>query len=273
MKHAILPIFLLGLATACAGPQKPKETVTLNIDVERMMPSAVSLQKTAVEVILAVENPMGRTLKLAGGSYSIDTKAVAGVLTGQISDASEIASGGSAEITFRQEIPFPAETETYRAIIEQSTLPIELKGELTLSDGSKIPFSRFSEIATPTIPKFVVHDAQAARYGKAGIDISLFLRLINENTFGLGVEGVDYTVELNGKEIKKEQAAVGIKLLGAAAEEYEVTTVLDEKTYGKKEVKELIASKTVSYRVYGELELSFIKVPFEHVGEIKLGGN
>ena len=73
--------------------------------------------------------------------------------------------------------------------------------------------------------------------------------------------------------MKKEQAAVGIKLLGSAAEEYEVTTVLDEKSFGKAEVKELLKNKLVSYRVYGELELSFIKVPFEHVGEIVLGGN
>ena len=266
-------MLLLASVIACAGPQKPKEQTTLNIEVERMMPSAVSLRKTAVEVILAVDNPMSSTLKVVGGKYSIDTKEVAGVLSGDVEVNAQLASGASTEITFRQEIPFPKDNEAYKAIIDRSTLPIELKGQLTLSDGSQMPFSRISEVATPSLPKFVVHEAQAARYGKSGVDVSLFLRLINENIFGLGVEGVDYTVELNGKEIKKEQAAVGIKLLGAAAEEYEVTTVLDEKSFGKQEVKDLLANKLVTYRVHGELELSFIKIPFEHTGEIKLGGH
>jgi LEA14-like dessication related protein len=268
-------ILLLGLTSvvACAGAQKPKEEITLNIEVERMMPSAVSLHKTAVEVILNVENPMGRTVHVTSLRYSIDTKEVAGVLQGSAESKHTIEPDGSAEITFRQEIPFPGETEAYKAIIDRSTLPIELKGELTLDDGTKLSFARISEVATPSLPKFVVHEAQAARYGKNGVDVTLFLRLINENVFGLGVEGVDYTVELNGKQVKKEQAALGIKLLAAAAEEYEVTSILDEKTFGKAEVKALLEAGLINYRVHGELELSFIKIPFEHVGEISLGGN
>ena len=119
----------------------------------------------------------------------------------------------------------------------------------------------------------MVHEAQAARYGKTGVDISLFLRLINENVCGLSVEGVDYTGELNGKEIKKEQAALGIKLLGSAAEEYEMTTILDDSTLGRKELKALLKEKIVRYRVYGVLELDFIKIPFGHSGEVKLAGN
>jgi len=260
-------------SVACAGSQKPKEKLMLDIEVERVMPSAVSLRATAVEVLLNVQNPMSKKINIAKVSYTIDTKEVAGVLTGAMDTEKSLAPGKTIELSFRQEIPFPKDIEAYRAVIANSTLPIELKGELTLDDGSKLGFSRVSEIATPSLPKFVVHDAQAARYGKQGVDISLFLRLINENVFGVAVEGVDYTVELNGKEIKKEQAAVGIKLLGSGAQEYEMTTVLDESTFGKKEVKALLKDKLISYRVYGEVELDFIKTSFDHTGEIKLAGN
>jgi len=273
MKLKGLTLYLLGSAIACAGPQKPKVASTVNIEVERVMPVAVSLRKTAVEVILNVQNPMSTPVSIEAVNYNIDTKEIAGVLTGAMTPKKQLGPGAQHEISFRQEIPFPEETKAYLAAIERGTLPIVLSGVITLEDGSKVNFSRQSEVATPSIPKFVVHDAQAARYGKAGIDVSLFLRLINENVFAVSIGGVEYTLELNGKKIKSEQAAIGIRVVGSGAKEYELTTVLDESSYGKKEVKKLLSSKLINYKVTGELELDFATLPFEHVGEIKLAGN
>ena len=273
MKTRGLTYCLLASTVACAGPQKPKVASTVNIEVERVMPVAVSLKKTAVEVILNVQNPMSGPVSIEGVNYSIDTKEIAGVLTGTLQEKKQLAPGATHEFSFKQEIPFPSETKAYLATLERGTLPIVLSGTMTLGDGAKVQFQRQSEVATPTLPKFVVHDAQAARYGKAGIDVSLFLRLINENVFAVSVGGAEYTLELNGKEIKTEQAAVGIRVMGSGAKEYELTTVLDESSYGKKEVKELLSSKLINYKLRGELELEFATLPFEYVGEIKLAGN
>ena len=118
---------------------------------------------------------MSGPVSIEGVSYTIDTKEIAGVLTGALKDKKQLAPGATHEISFKQEIPFPSETKAYLATLERGTLPIVLSGTLTLGDGAKVQFKRQSEVATPTLPKFVVHDAQAARYGKAGIDVFFYV--------------------------------------------------------------------------------------------------
>ena len=66
-----------------------------------------------------------------------------------------------------------------------------------------------------------------------GLDVTLFLRLINENVFPVTIEVVKYTVFVDDKKIKSEQAALGERLLQNGATEYEVSTVLDEKLLAK----------------------------------------
>ena len=74
------------------------------------------------------------------------------------------------------------------------------------------------------------HVAAAAveAHGEQGVDVTIFLRLSNDNTFPVLIEGADYTVHVNGKQVKQEQAAIGVRLIANSAEEYEVGAILDE---------------------------------------------
>jgi LEA14-like dessication related protein len=261
---------VLPILSACAGTPKAAPKAEIGIDVDRIMPLADSLDASAVEVTLLLTNPDKEPIKVTGVTYEIDTGDVAGVLKGEADADATIESQQEVEVKFKQSIPFPEEIEAYKEILDRRTVPVKLKGQVKLSDGRVVDFARLSEVATPTLPKFVVHDAQAARYGKEGIDVTLFLRLINENVFGVMIEGVDYTVSVNGKEIKSEQAAVGVRLIAAGAQEFEVGSVLDEETLGKERVKEILAARAVSYKVTGKVEIQRLTIPFDYDGEIKL---
>lgn len=256
---------------ACAGNQKPAETKgTLDVSVERVMPMAESLDASAVEITLKLFNPTSKPVQVTGVSYSIDTDDVSGKLEGTADSGATVDPQQEAELKFRHSIPFPKDVDTYRAVIERSTIPVSLRGTVALGGGGSVGFERVSEVATPSLPKFVVHEAQAARYGKDGVDVTLFLRLINENVFAVMIEGVNYTVFVNDKEVKSEQAAIGIRLMAAAAEEYEVGSVLDEASYDKEALKVILSARSVTYRVTGKVELPRLTIPFEYVGEIEL---
>ena len=268
---AIAPVLFAVGATSCATTPKVDTTPgTVDVEVDRVMPMAESLDASAVEITLKLYNPTTKPVTLAGITYGIDTKEVAGKLEGKVDGGATLEPEEEIELKFRQSIRFPADTEAYRAVIERSTIPFELAGKVALESGDAVDFSRVGEVATPSLPKFVVHEAQAARYGKSGVDVTLFLRLINENVFNVMIEGVEYTVFIQDKEVKKEQAAVGIKLLAAAAEEYEAGTVLDGSTLTKEEIAEILRNRKVSYRVTGVLELTRLSIPFDHQGEIEL---
>jgi LEA14-like dessication related protein len=203
LASAILPLGCK--STPTAGPDQGD----VRVSVERVLPKAESLDASAVEVVLKVFNPTEKAVKIASVEYEIDTKEVSGVLKGESPSVSTIETSQTAEVTFAKSVPFPTEKEAYQQVIERGSFAADLKGSVVLADGRKLPFERKGEVATPTLPKFIVYDAQAARYEKEGLDVTIFLRLINENVFPVQIEGVRYTVYIETRRSNRSRPRLG----------------------------------------------------------------
>ena len=274
MNMRLLPIALAALTTfSCASSTKNEaKAPPVQVEVDRVMPLAESLDAAAVEVTLLIENPGASAVQVESVDYAFDTKDISGVLKGNVASGAKIEPSQRAELKFKQRIPFPEDKETYQTILEGQTIAFDLSGAVKLSNGDTLSFSRAGEVATPALPRFEVNDVQAARYGTDGVDVTLFLRLINDNIFPVLVQNVSYTVYINDKKIRSETAAVGLRLLGGSAEEYEVSRTIAGKSgeLSGDELKEILALGQLSYKVEGKIELSRLTLPFEHVGEIKL---
>jgi LEA14-like dessication related protein len=264
---------VLLLIAGCAGAQKPAENKgEVAVEVERVLPKAESLDASAVEVTLKIVNPTDAPIKIDRIDFQVDTKDVAGVLKGSAPSSATIESQQAAELTFAQSIKFPEDKDAYQAVLGRGTIPVDMTGSVVLADGTKLKFESHRSVATPSLPQFVVFDAQAARYEQEGLDVTLFLRMINENVFPVTIETVKYTVYIEDKKIKSEQA-IAVKLLQGGAEEYEVTTILDSKMFPEKgKVKSILASGKVGYKVTGKIALTRLDIPFEITNEIALAG-
>jgi LEA14-like dessication related protein len=259
-------------ALGCASAPKVAATrAGLSVEVDRVMPVPQSLDATEIEVLLVVANRDDRAVKIDAIDYAIDTAGVAGVLKGKVDGGTTIEAQQKSELRFRQRVSFPKDGEAMKALIERGTVPVALTGTVR-AGGQTIPFERNAEIATPTLPRFIVNDAQAARYGKDGVDLTMYLRLVNDNVFPVTVQGVEYTVYLQGKEIKSEQAAVGARILAASAEEYEVSKTLDgkQKDFTPAEVRAILERGELRYKVVAKVELPSMTLPFEYEDTIKL---
>lgn len=272
MKTLHLTLAAASLLTACATPQAGGggKGGAIAVAVDRVMPMNESLDASAVEVTLRVANPTEKPMKIQSIEYEIDTLDVAGKIPGTADVSADLEADQTAELRFRQSIPFPKEAEAYKAILDKKTIPANVSGKLKLVTGESFAFEKASEVATPLLPRFEVHDAQAARYGKEGVDVTIFLRLVNDNVFPVLIQGVVYTVFVADKELKTEQAAVGVRLLPAAAEEYEAGSQLDASSFDKAKLKDILTTKKVSYKVVGKIEIERLTLPFEHTGEITL---
>jgi LEA14-like dessication related protein len=271
VQYGLLLLMVLG---ACKStPTNAGDSGDVQVSVERVLPKPESLDASAVEVVLKIFNPTAKPVQIKSVDYEIDTRDVSGLLKGESTSSETIEAAQTAELTFSKSVPFPQDKEAYQAVIEKGSFPADLKGKVRFADGKSLSFERKGEVATPTLPKFIVYDAQAARYEKEGLDVTIFLRLINENVFPVQIEGVRYTVYIEDKKIKSEQAAIGTRLLQGAAEEFEVTQILDDKVLEKGRVKKILAAGKVTYKVTGKLDIGRLTLPFEYPGEIELGSS
>lgn len=263
--------FAAALLTACASAPAPSGPAAgLSVEVAQIFPTNESLDNSAVQVVLKLENPTAEAVTVEKVEYELDTGEVAGVVSGTAESGAEVGPGQSAELRFKQSVPFPADEAAYRAILERQEIPVNLNGTLTLADGEEIAFERVSSVATPTLPKMIINDIQAARYGREGVDVTMFLRLVNENMFAVLIEGATYTVTIQDKEVRSEQAGVGVRLVGGAAQEFPVSVVMDEKRFDKDTMKRILSAGRISYKVEGNIELKRLTIPFQYEGEIQL---
>ena len=256
---------VMGCATPPKAPTKSKD---IAVRVGRLFPKAKNLKASILSVRLEMYNPRSSAIVVKGVDYEIDTGDISGVVKGTSDAGVSLESDQKAELAFEASIPLPEDPEQYRSVLKKGNIDLNVKGVVRFEDGSTASFERKGAVATPTLPKFVVHDAQAARYGKAGVDVTIFLRLINENVFPVLIESVEYTVSINDKKMGTEQGAVGERLVQGAAQEFEFNAVLDESSY--ENIKELLASGELTYAVQATVNVGQLEMPYDYNGSIKL---
>lgn len=269
MKQVMLSmaaVAMVGCATQQAAPVAEDPPA---VKVDRLFPQPDSLDASKLAVKVAIYNPRSKPVRLIDITYEVDTKDVAGVIKGTVPIDSAVDPDQVAEAEFVVEIPFDkSDAAAYMAILAKETVPLEVKGQANFEGVGAVPFTRVGAVATPSLPKFIVHDAQAARYGKEGIDVTFFLRLINENAFTVTVGEVDYALEIYGKKLKEQQAGIGTTLVAGAAQEFEVSAVLEEKTFPG--VNAQLKTGKLQYRVTGTVSVNDVEEEFAHEGEIDL---
>ena len=263
-------VLILG-ATLLAGcaTQKAAGPKDVAVRVGQMLPQNKSLDASAIAVKLELFNPRPKGVTIDKIDYQIDTGEVSGVLKGSSDGGATLESQQTAEVEFEQSIPFPEDRAAYQQVLEKGTIPVNVTGTVHFADGSSADFERQGAVATPSLPKFMVYDAQAARYGEEGLDVTFFLRLVNENVFSVTIEQVEYAVSINGKELKKESSAIGSRLPSGAGQEFEVSVILDPQSFP--EVKAILSEGKLDYTVTAKVNVAGLELPFEFTKPIELG--
>lgn len=268
MKQCPLLAVPLALGIACASQPKPERSrIAPRVRVGRLFPQPESLKASRIAVTLEVQNPRPSSIVVSAIDYAIDTGDVSGVLTGRVEGGATLEEQQAAEIEFTVSIPFPEEPRRFLRVLAQGTLPLTVSGSVSFEDGSRIEFARNGAVTTPTFPRLVVHDAQAARYGQEGVDVTFYLRVVNDNPFAVTISDVAYTVAIEGTEAKSEQGAIGVRLAQGAAQEFEVGITLDEARF--ENMQAILRSGIVHYAVDGRVSVGAYEQPYTYEGQIR----
>lgn len=269
MRRWSLGTMTAALTVGCTSqPRVDAPPAAPDVRVGRLFPKPDSLKASQIAVTLEVRNPGRHPIVVHAIDYAVDTRDVSGVLTGTVESGATLEARQLAELEFTVQIPFPKEPLLFRAVLERGTLPLTVQGNVRFEDGAVVPFERNGAVATPTFPRLIVHEVQSARYGEEGVDVTFFLRLLNENPFAVTIGNVTYTIRIEGTEAKSAQGAIGVRLAQGAAQEFEVVVIIDETTF--KNVKEILRSGRVRYGVRGHVSVGRYEQPYAHEGKIVL---
>lgn len=270
MKHTITGLIFSTAVAACAsGPVEPPTPV--EVTVKRMIPSTSNLSTAEMTISLQVTNPRETPVLVDGVTFELASEDEGLGLSGasNVDMGSELPAGGVATLELRQTINLPKGTEAYQAVVTRETIPVLLTGVVRFGDGTETSFSKPGTLAPPNVPTFVVHEAQAASYEGTGIDVTFYLRLINENPFGIVVENAGYEIILEGKKVREGTAGIGVRLPQSGVQEYEVATTIDASSWGK-DWKQMLSKETLSYRLAGTLTVNGMDVVLDQTGTIRL---
>ncbi|MFZ5444920.1 MAG: LEA type 2 family protein [Myxococcota bacterium] len=177
-----------------------------------------------------------------------------------VKDAEESAAmdarGGSLLLAMRGtlfvSVPVPATKEQ-----PASTRTVEL------------PFARSREVRTPRHPKFKLIEFEAGRFSDTEVQATFHLGVDNPNPFQISLSGLDYSVQLAGKEVAKATLGTGDRVSAASTGVFDVTATLNEETHGKDAAK-IVKSLVVPYALNAHLRAPLFDETIEKKGEIKL---
>lgn len=259
---------LSGLAlSACAsGPPPAAPTVPVEARVTQLFSQASGLREVTVSIGLEVYNPNPTPAAMGSIQYKLDGGELLGVVEGEVPVGAELPGGDKGSLSFKAKLALPTEAEAFLAAVQKTSLPIQLSGQLKLADGA-VAFSRPGEAMMPVMPKFVVNEAQAASY-KGGLDLTLYLRLVNENSFTVTLDELLYTVTVAGQAQAEQTGAIGKRLPAGAAEEFEATVELKDGAF--KDLGRIKKLGELKYGVKGQIKVGGVSLPFTRSATVQL---
>lgn len=120
-----------------------------------------------------------------------------------------------------------------------------------------------------TEPKVTFHSVQVRDAAADGATAVIGLEVENPNGISLTVDQLDYTLELGGHQIAKAELS---KVATVAAREKTRVEIPVPFKYAAvfTSIFDLVSKGTAAYRVTGSARIGLFRLPFDHIGEVKL---
>jgi LEA14-like dessication related protein len=150
------------------------------------------------------------------------------------------------------------------------SVPVPAQGEQPATTRKvELPFARSKEVRTPRHPKFKLIEFEAGRFSEVEVQATFHLGVDNPNNFQLPLSGLDYSVQLAGKEVAKGTLGTGDRVSPSSTGVFDVTATLNEESHGK-EAGKIVKGLVVPYSLTAHLRAPLFDETIEKKGDIKL---
>jgi len=278
---------------------RPFETGELAARVLRMDPLDPSEYRTKLEIVLRVKNPSATPVvvkkadievsyagdsivdgdELGAGDYGPGDGAGDGdaesdeptpgsggdevevnVWEGSAISGEIVAGGSHVDIPITVSITYPEDPRAYVAFCKLGIAHLDVEGTVQ-TDKGPLTIADVGEFPTPTLPEPTAEEVQvaSANNGQSG-DLGMVLRLYNANTFSWKIRDWNYKIYVGGKMMREATVGVAERIQPNTAIQYGINVPLNEKTFGP-DVRQLLKSDTIPYRVVGTLRFGDVVIP------------
>lgn len=174
----------------------------------------------------------------------------------------------TTEVPIRVTLPLPTDPDALERLMSWGRMSLDVKGQLTIA-GKPNTFGGEREVATPTLPKPILEEAQVASVDEGEKGVAYFrVGIDNPNVFDIKVDEFAWGVTVGGKEMRKLGKSRWENVPASSIASFEDSVNLTTESYGP-EVKKLLRETSVPYVVEGKMTVKGIEREFRFEGDME----
>lgn len=189
---AWLALGLLAVVAGCSTLERQIKSPELSLSNAHVTAMSLTDVQLAFDVDVKNANPFGLSMK--GLSYELQVQDKP-TIEGALSERLELAANNTSRI----KLPFTLRYEdifgTLVALRDNKELRYQISGEADFGL-MRLPYSKTGTFALPKLPTIAVESLRINQLGLNGVDLSLALKIGNENSFPIRLDGLDYQLKL-----------------------------------------------------------------------------
>lgn len=282
MKRMLL---LVLVASALFGGCQSLRELGLGVErptahVESVALSRLSFEDAELTAEIAVDNPNAVAIRLTGFSYRLDIEGDE-FLVGDQPKGMAIAAFDESTVEFPVELRYENLFATYDSIRRKDeaeyALEVVLRFDLPVLGQISIPLRREGTFPVVRRPSVRVAELALDSITIAGARLSLTVAVENPNGFALGLESLDYTFAVQGREWMDGSTARPQRIPAHGSGEVTTSFSLSFAAFGRTVRDLLLGDDAIEYAfsaeatVDPELELvRVVRLPFTREGRIDL---
>jgi LEA14-like dessication related protein len=188
-------ITMTAVATLISSCAAIKEAVKEpEVSVTDMQVKAISLSDMKVDFTLGVKNPNPLGISLSGMRYKLDIDDKS-LLSGDSRQKMKVKANSSSSVTLPLSINYKDLSGGIGALLKKDKVAYALSGDLDFGL-FRIPYKKQGVLDLPSMPKVSVASMKVDRMKLSGMDVTVVLQVVNNNSFPVKLDGIHYGLKV-----------------------------------------------------------------------------
>lgn len=260
MNKHFLPIILsLFLFSSCAALRDAADIQEPDVRFSNMSIQNINFDGVTLLFDFDVSNP--NRMKVSAESYNyeffINDRSF---ITGVQDERLEIGSESTSKVQIPVSLTFSEVYESFRSVMRQDSVSYRMAADVSFSlpvVGSRtIPAETAGQLPIPKVPRVEFDDFEMKRMSFSGAEFEVSFRLINPNSFGLSLEGADYTLRVNGKNWLDTSLGESLRVSGSESRDITIPIQLSAGQMGSALIEMMGGRKEFDYELTGTARVS-----------------
>ncbi len=232
-----------------------------------------SITSFAVRVSAMIDNPRDSVLEIESVGYTLSARGEK-VREGTVDLPLIVPPSERASIEVPVAVEYSLAIEEHRQIFGGDAVPLVFNGIVRGSyDGEEVelPLDRAGRMRAPRLPKVSLDIPDGARRSPTEVHATFRLQVKNDNPFQVRIGALDYVLEVEDNELRQSRVGVSQRVPASGAYIFSIEQDLTSNNVPELEAR-MRDDNVIDYRLFGELRLGDLVVPFDETGEIRFAG-